>query len=306
MFRILKWTLMAALWPLAAAQDNCPGGSAELQTVADRHLREGRFAQAEQVTRHCLARWTKTLPAGHPERVAADSYLGLTLLLQGREQEAEALLQESYRQAQANGAPEALAAAASYLGTFYRYQQDSARALPLLRLAHRKTVELRGVDAAMAGSTLMEIGAVLAGDGKFALAEKNFLESRRILEKHRLPAEMRIADIYIAVMQFEQGRQEEAEPVLQRAIRAESDGSAMADTTRAMALYHLARLSRAQKREAETDRYYREAISAYARAALPPFPHVSEVAAEYAQFLKHRRRPEAKAWAARAKAWREK
>jgi tetratricopeptide (TPR) repeat protein len=306
MLRIKAWFVLVPLLRAAAAENDCPGTVRELQDIADEHLKSARLQQAEQLTRSCLARWTRTRPAGHPDVTSAQSYLGLVTMLSGRLDDAEQVLKESYRQAQAYRDPEAIAAAAAYLGSFYRYQRDTARALPLLRTAHRIMSESEGAESGMVGALLMEIGALLAGDGKFALAADAFTEAKRVLEKNRLVAEVKICEIYLAATEVERGRLTDAEPRLRRAIEQEDDPSAMAASTRTMALYHIARLYRLMKRSAEADRYYREALAAYEKTAIPPFPHVSVVAAEYADFLKQQHRPEANSWAAKAKAWKEK
>jgi tetratricopeptide (TPR) repeat protein len=306
MLRITAWLLLAASLRAAAAEDECPGEGAALQRVADEHLRFGRLTRAELVTRNCIAYWTPLLPAGDVELISMQSYLGLVTMLNGHVVEAETLLQDSYRQAQASKRPGSIAAASAYLGSFYRYQNDTARALPLLRTAHRLMGDALGADAGMVGAALMEIGAVQTSEGRYALAKETFRESLEILQKNRMYPEARICEIYLAAVDVEMGRLQEAEPRLRRAIDAGNDASALAESTRTMALYHMARLYRAMKRHQDADRYYQQALAAYEKAKVPPLPHVSVVALEYSEFLKRQRRPEANSWAAKAKAWKEK
>lgn len=304
MLRVHTWLLMSFVLSAHAAQDECPGTSAELQIVSDAHLKAGRLESAENVTRNCLEQFAKRLPVGHPERTNAASFLGLVVLLRGRPEEAEGILQGAFEQAKQNGQPNAIAAAAAYLGSFYRYRGQGERALPLLKTAHKQMIAAYGPDAGIIGSTLIEIGAVQASDKKVVLAEENFREALRILAKNGMTSEVRICKIYIAAVQVEQGRLAEAESELQRALEQNDDTSALADTTRTLALYHMARLQRTLKREEAADNYFRKAIAAYENVSIQPFPTYPEVLDEYARFLKESRRPEAKTWAAKAKAFR--
>ncbi len=306
MLRLLIWGTISLSALRAGEEPMCPPTAHELQRRADAHLRHGRFGEAERLSRACVAQWEKTQPPGNAELLNARSYLGLVVLLSGRIQESEALLKQAYALAREHGDSASQGAAAAYLGSFYRYQRDTARALPLLRMAQKLMAEGLGPDAAMVGSVLMEIGAVRATDGKFWQAEEAFGEALRIMRLRGLESEVRIGEVYLGAVQVEQGRMTEAEPRLRKALANEGDDSAVAATTRALALYHLARMYRAQNRNGEAESTYRAAIASYEQAAVQPFPQLGEVVTEYALFLKKQRHPEAHAWAARAKAFRAK
>lgn len=303
---IVAMSLIHHFTPLTMAQNECVGTPGDLRIVADGHLRAGRLAQAEQVARDCLAAWTRTLPAGHEDLTSAKSYLGLLVMLSGRPLAAEALLREAYQEAQAKGSPSLQALVAAHLGSFFRHQGEPARALPLLRAAHQRMIDAKKPTGSEVGLILMEIGAVQAEDRKFALAEKTFLEAIPILEKEQWQPEANLCAIYIAAMQVEQGRLSEAEPRLRRAIEKGRDPSAITETAHVLGLYHMARLQRRKNQPAEADAFYRAAIAGYEQVAIPPFPHFAEVLDEYSHFLKHRHHPEAKSWAAKAKAYRSK
>ena len=305
-FRTLRlFVVMLSLeLPLRALQcefDRFDFGS--LRSKADRAVRSGNFVDAESLLRQCHQEWAAGILPTDPRMLSSTAYLGQVLGLQGRWTEAEPILQQAYSRALASGHPESIGTAAASLGGLYRYQRDTARALPLLRIAHRRFIESRGPTDFAVGMTLTEIGALHMEDGHYATAEHTFLEARGILQAAGLVEELLTCDMYIAAAQINQGRLTEAEARIKNAQRSvEQDESALAGAGRVMGEYHLARIYRLQGRNDSADAQYRKAIAAYEAAAVQPFPALPIVVEEYAAFLHKWKAPTAKAWAARARA----
>ena len=170
------------------------------------------------------------------EDVATAAYLGQLLGLLGRWQEAESVLQEAYRQALAGSDSQSIGVVASSLGSIYRYQGNTARALPLLRVAHRRLVEARGPTDYAVGVVLTEIGLVQASDGKMITAKSTFVEAKSILAAAGTAAEVVTCDLYLGATEIEQGQFVDGEVRIQNALRtiAADDQTALASAGRAM------------------------------------------------------------------------
>ena len=305
-FRNLLLVILSfSLAPTIRAQ-TCLHDFASWGLEADQLVLSGRLLDAEYLVRLCRQQWAPSIAAGEPKMLATAAYLGQLLGLLGRWREAESVLQEAYRQALAGSDSQSIGVVASSLGSIYRYQGNTARALPLLRVAHRRLVEARGPTDYAVGVVLTEIGLVQASDGKMITAKSTFVEAKSILAAAGTAAEVVTCDLYLGATEIEQGQFADGEVRIQNALRtiAADDQTALASAGRAMGQYYLARVYSLQGRKGIADVQYRRAIAAYEMASVQPFPRLQKVMEEYSVFLKKGGSPTAKAWAARARALR--
>lgn len=298
--------LLALSLGLASQAQQCGHDFASLRLESDRVVRAGRLAEAEAMLRVCRQEWAARVSEDDSNMIGNAVYLGQVLGLMRRWQEAETMLQQAYRQALASTHPGDVAFAAAALGSLYRYRRDTARALPLLKVAHREFIRTRGPMDSNVGLMLNELGAVHADDGKLALAESTFLQARVILAANGSKEELMTCDLYLAAMELELGHLTEAESRIKSAQQSMGDSeSALASAGRAMSEYYLARVYQRQGHKRSADEQFQKAIAAYENARVQPFPQLFKVMEEYAEFLKKSKSPHAKAWTLRARAIRD-
>jgi tetratricopeptide (TPR) repeat protein len=291
---------------LPSLAQQCAHDFDSLRLESDKVVRAGRLAEAESLLRRCREEWAAKVSEDDWNMVGSAVYLGQVLGLMRRWQEAETMLQKTYRQALASPQSGNVPVAAAALGSLYRYRRDTARALPLLKVALREFIQTRGALDSNVGLVLNEIGAVHADDGKLALAQSTFLQARVVLAASGSKEELMTCDLYLAAMELELGRLTEAEARIKSAQQSIGDSeSALSSAGRAMSEYYLARVYQRQGHKRKADEQFQIAIAAYESARVQPFPQLYKVMEEYAEFLKKSKSPNAKVWTLRARAIRD-
>ncbi|MBI2686260.1 MAG: tetratricopeptide repeat protein [Acidobacteria bacterium] len=254
----------------------------EVINASNESFQTRRFEEAEQMFRQCLPYWQDAYPQSNSNIMAARNELGFLLTALGQLDKAETLLQDNYRIGLAASDRLQTATSALYLGILHRSRRHSARALPLLRLAHRWFEESYGTSHPSTATALGEIGIVLALEQQYALSEKTLRQAIASLEK----THSRVTyEVYLSALLMKRGAHREAEEGFVRVLETAKYASVDLQPAEALASYYLACLYRLTNRTADADAHYRRAINTYRSLARSQHPDLAAIAAEYNDFL---------------------
>lgn len=258
----------------------------QVVSTSNESFQARRFEEAEHIFRQCLPYWQESYSQSDPNIIAARNEFGFLLTALGQLDKAEALLQDNHRIGLAASDRLQSATSALYLGILHRTRGHSARALPLLRLAHRRFETSYGASHPSTATALGEIGIVLALEQQYTLAEKTLRQA--IASSGNSPARLTY-EVYLSALLTKRGAHREAEEGFVRVLEAAKYASVELQPAEALASYYLARLYRLTNRTADADAHYHRAIAAYRSLAQPQHPDLPAIAAEYNDFLSERR-----------------
>jgi CHAT domain-containing protein len=228
-----------------------------LNNLAVVYREQGRYAEAEQLSRRSLAIRERALGPEHPDVGGSLNNLAALFHVQGRYAETEPLYRRSLAIIEKELGPDHpnVGTALNNLADLYQAQGRYAEAEPLSRRSLAIRERALGPEHLDVGGSLNNLAALYRAQGRFAEAEPLSRRSLAVVEKALGPDHQHVGTTLsvLALLYQAQGRFAEAEPLFRRtlAIREKALGQSHPDVGRA--LNNLAALYQAQGRLAEAE-----------------------------------------------------
>jgi tetratricopeptide (TPR) repeat protein len=192
--------------------------------AGERSFNSGQWAEAEKHLRRALEEMER-LPADDPHRLEAMDLLGRSLRVQGKLDDAEAILKECLTLRQVSLAPDDLDLAISLnsLGAVYQDRGLYSEAEPLLRRSLDIRERTVGPNYPSCAFTRRDLAAVLRRQGKYEEAEALLRKSLEAKEQGLGPHHPQVAGALYDLANYYQlqGQETEAEALRQRASAIE-------------------------------------------------------------------------------------
>ncbi len=251
----------------------------QLNEQALRLFLQGRYAEAEPLTKRSLTIYEKALGPEHPNVASGLNNLALLYKAQGRYAEAEPLFKRALviqEKALGPDHPD-VATSLNNLGQLYQAQGRYAEEEPLLKRALAIWEKALGPEHPNVASGLNNLALLYKAQGRYAEAEPLFKRALAIFEKVLGPDHPNVAMSVnnLALIYWTLGRYAEAEPLYKRAlaIREKTLGPDHPDV--ATSLNNLALLYEAQGRYAEAKSLFKRSLAIREKALGPDHPDVA-------------------------------
>jgi len=267
----------------------------------------GRFDDALSLAQRAVPVLRSAFPANRPELLRGYEVLGEAYVCLGRYSEAEPWLKEAHDQARTLPQPHpALAEAASNLGMLYVRMDDTARAIPLLRLALQVEEQVYGVGEPRSAPFHAALATGYGRDRKFGLAEQH---ARRAVELASTTLQEDSVDLArlrsdLGVVLYVRGDYKEAERLFRAVLPVMEANFSSGHPDLFSSNFNLAEACAQMGKRQEAEEHYRKAIEMLEADPNRVLVDRAYAVTRYADFLKMTHSPEAKRWQERAKALR--